>query len=189
MPGSSGPHQGLAPRSLLIVQGPRLTALLGTPRYNSAKKDNDFIYHEAVPALDTLQPVKGPQLRGGGGSGQGCSGGRPRGRLGVCMGLVSTTFRSLPGAPLVKPLPVNPTDPAVTGPDIFAKLVPMAAHEASSLYRWVGGTGPALCTGGVGMSQDTGFRQLLCPFSHSEEKAKLLREMMAKIEDKNEVLE
>lgn len=39
------------------------------------------------------------------------------------------------GAPLVKALPVNPTDPAVTGPDIFAKLVPMAAHEASSLYR------------------------------------------------------
>ncbi|KAM5292685.1 tyrosine-protein phosphatase non-receptor type 23 [Ctenodactylus gundi] len=88
-------------------------------KYNSAKKDNDFIYHEAVPALDTLQPVK--------------------------------------GAPLVKPLPVNPTDPAVTGPDIFAKLVPMAAHEASSLY--------------------------------SEEKAKLLREMMVKIEDKNEVLD
>lgn len=44
-----------------------------------------------------------------------------------------------PGAPLVKALPVNPTDPAVTGPDIFAKLVPMAAHEASSLYRWVPG--------------------------------------------------
>ncbi|XP_027697949.1 tyrosine-protein phosphatase non-receptor type 23 [Vombatus ursinus] len=88
-------------------------------KFNSAKKDNDFIYHEAIPALDTLQPVK--------------------------------------GAPLVKPLPVNPTDPAVTGPDIFAKLVPMAAHEASSLY--------------------------------SEEKAKLLREMMAKIDAKNEVLD
>uniref|UniRef100_A0A8B9BJM3 Protein tyrosine phosphatase non-receptor type 23 n=1 Tax=Anser brachyrhynchus TaxID=132585 RepID=A0A8B9BJM3_9AVES len=87
--------------------------------YNSAKKDNDFIYHEAVPALDTLQAVK--------------------------------------GAPLVKALPVNPTDPAVTGPDIFAKLVPMAAHEASSLY--------------------------------SEEKAKLLRDVMAKIEAKNEVLD
>ncbi|NXJ32256.1 PTN23 phosphatase, partial [Ciconia maguari] len=27
-------------------------------KYNSAKKDNDFIYHEAVPALDTLQSVK-----------------------------------------------------------------------------------------------------------------------------------
>lgn len=38
----------------------------------------------------------------------------------------------------MKALPVNPTDPAVTGPDIFAKLVPMAAHEASSLYRQVG---------------------------------------------------
>ncbi|NXW52438.1 PTN23 phosphatase, partial [Nyctiprogne leucopyga] len=61
------------------------------------------------------------------------------------------------GAPLVKALPVNPTDPAVTGPDIFAKLVPMAAHEASSLY--------------------------------SEEKAKLLRDVMAKIEAKNEVLD
>ncbi|NXH06625.1 PTN23 phosphatase, partial [Loxia leucoptera] len=88
-------------------------------KYNSAKKDNDFIYHEAVPALDTLQSVK--------------------------------------GAPLVKALPVNPTDPVVTGPDIFAKLVPMAAHEASSLY--------------------------------SEEKAKLLRDVMAKIEAKNEVLD
>uniref|UniRef100_A0A8C8SWK5 Tyrosine-protein phosphatase non-receptor type 23 n=1 Tax=Pelusios castaneus TaxID=367368 RepID=A0A8C8SWK5_9SAUR len=88
-------------------------------KYNSAKKDNDFIYHEAVPALETLQSVK--------------------------------------GATLVKALPVNPTDPAVTGPDIFAKLVPMAAHEASSLY--------------------------------SEEKAKLLREVMAKIEAKNEVLD
>ncbi|NWX20892.1 PTN23 phosphatase, partial [Aegotheles bennettii] len=88
-------------------------------KYNSAKKDNDFIYHEAVPALDTLQSVK--------------------------------------GAPLVKALPVNPTDPAVTGPDIFTKLVPMAAHEASSLY--------------------------------SEEKAKLLRDVMAKIEARNEVLD
>ncbi|XP_075444247.1 tyrosine-protein phosphatase non-receptor type 23 isoform X2 [Ascaphus truei] len=86
---------------------------------NSAKKDNDFIYHESVPALDTLQAVK--------------------------------------GAPLVKALPVNPTDPAVTGPDIFSKLVPMAAHEASSLY--------------------------------SEEKAKLLRDIMSQIEAKNEVLD
>ncbi|KAG5856819.1 hypothetical protein ANANG_G00011940 [Anguilla anguilla] len=88
-------------------------------KFNSAKKDNDFIYHESVPALDTLPSVK--------------------------------------GAPLVKALPVNPTDPSVTGPDIFSKLVPMAAHEASSLY--------------------------------SEEKAKLLRDVMAKIDSKNETLE
>ncbi|XP_066498812.1 tyrosine-protein phosphatase non-receptor type 23 isoform X2 [Hoplias malabaricus] len=88
-------------------------------KFNSAKKDNDFIYHETVPSLETLPSVK--------------------------------------GAPLVKALPVNPTDPSVTGPDIFSKLVPMAAHEASSLY--------------------------------SEEKAKLLRDVMAKIESKNETLE
>uniref|UniRef100_A0A3B1IUJ1 Tyrosine-protein phosphatase non-receptor type 23 n=1 Tax=Astyanax mexicanus TaxID=7994 RepID=A0A3B1IUJ1_ASTMX len=88
-------------------------------KFNSAKKDNDFIYHEAVPSLETLPSVK--------------------------------------GAPLVKALPVNPTDPSVTGPDIFSKLVPMAAHEASSLY--------------------------------SEEKAKLLRDVMAKVDGKNETLE
>lgn len=88
-------------------------------KFSSAKKDNDFIYHETVPSLETLPSVK--------------------------------------GAPLVKALPVNPTDPSVTGPDLFAKLVPMAAHEASSLY--------------------------------SEEKAKLLRDVIAKIENKNETLE
>ncbi|XP_038138369.1 tyrosine-protein phosphatase non-receptor type 23 [Cyprinodon tularosa] len=88
-------------------------------KFNSAKKDNDFIYHETVPSLETLASVK--------------------------------------GAPLVKALPVNPTDPSVTGPDLFSKLVPMAAHEASSLY--------------------------------SEEKAKLLRDIMAKIDGKNETLQ
>ncbi|KAL7829883.1 hypothetical protein AOLI_G00307680 [Acnodon oligacanthus] len=88
-------------------------------KFNSAKKDNDFIYHESVPNLDTLAAVK--------------------------------------GASLVKPLPVTPTDLSVTGPDLFSKLVPMATHEASSLY--------------------------------SEEKAKLLREVMAKTDGKNQVLE
>uniref|UniRef100_A0A3B4BP87 BRO1 domain-containing protein n=1 Tax=Pygocentrus nattereri TaxID=42514 RepID=A0A3B4BP87_PYGNA len=88
-------------------------------KFNSAKKDNDFIYHESVPNLDRLAAVK--------------------------------------GASLVKPLPVTPTDLSVTGPDLFSKLVPLATHEASSLY--------------------------------SEEKAKLLREVMAKIDDKSQVLE
>uniref|UniRef100_A0A672KMW8 Tyrosine-protein phosphatase non-receptor type 23-like n=1 Tax=Sinocyclocheilus grahami TaxID=75366 RepID=A0A672KMW8_SINGR len=88
-------------------------------KYNSSKKENDFIYHESVPGLDTLAAVK--------------------------------------GASLVKPLPVSLTDQSVTGPDLFSKLVPMATHEASSLY--------------------------------SEEKAKLLRDIVAKIEDKNQILE
>lgn len=30
-----------------------------TSRFNSAKKDNDFIYHETVPSLETLASVKG----------------------------------------------------------------------------------------------------------------------------------
>ena len=30
-----------------------------TFRFNSAKKDNDFIYHETVPSLETLASVKG----------------------------------------------------------------------------------------------------------------------------------
>ncbi|XP_030645424.1 tyrosine-protein phosphatase non-receptor type 23b isoform X2 [Chanos chanos] len=88
-------------------------------KFNSAKKDNDFIYHEPVPDRDTFSAVK--------------------------------------GAPLVKPLHINPADPSITGPDLFSKLVPIATHEASSLY--------------------------------SEEKAKLLRQVMAKIDSKNQTLQ
>ena len=40
-----------------------------------------------------------------------------------------------------------------------------------------------------GVSRDMGCQQIGLSPSCSEEKAKLLREMMAKIEDKNEVLE
>ncbi|PSN50877.1 hypothetical protein C0J52_12740 [Blattella germanica] len=39
------------------------------------------------------------------------------------------------GASLVKGIPFNVNDPEVSGPDIFARLVPMKAHEAASLYR------------------------------------------------------
>uniref|UniRef100_A0A8C1W2Q8 Tyrosine-protein phosphatase non-receptor type 23 n=1 Tax=Cyprinus carpio TaxID=7962 RepID=A0A8C1W2Q8_CYPCA len=102
-----------------VQEALRFTMDVIAGKFNSAQKDNDFIYHESVPPLETLTSVK--------------------------------------GAPLVKALPVNPTDPSVTGPDIFAKLVPMSAHEASSLY--------------------------------SEEKAKLLRTVMAKIDSRNETLE
>ena len=55
----------------------------------------------------------------------------------MCYSASKSKHSALPGAPLVKALPVNPTDPSVTGPDLFSKLVPMAAHEASSLYRYV----------------------------------------------------
>ena len=38
------------------------------------------------------------------------------------------------GASLVKALSFQPYDESISGPDIFKKLVPMEAHEASSLY-------------------------------------------------------
>lgn len=67
-------------------------------RHSSSKKENDFVYHDKVPALSSL-----PELK---------------------------------GASLVKGIPFSPDDPDVSGPDIFARLVPMEAHETSSLYRY-----------------------------------------------------
>ncbi|KAK9510379.1 hypothetical protein O3M35_005178 [Rhynocoris fuscipes] len=62
----------------------------------AAKNENDFIYHEEIPELDSLPNVK--------------------------------------GASLVKGISFSVNDPEISGPDIFARLVPMKAHEASSLY-------------------------------------------------------
>ncbi|EFN72933.1 Tyrosine-protein phosphatase non-receptor type 23 [Camponotus floridanus] len=60
------------------------------------------------------------------------------------------------GASLVKGISFNINDPEISGQDIFARLVPMKVHEASSLY--------------------------------SEEKAKILRSIGAKIEEKDQYL-
>lgn len=46
-------------------------------------------------------------------------------------------FDSLPelkGASLVKGLGFDVTNSSISGPDLFSRLVPMAAHEASSMY-------------------------------------------------------
>ncbi|XP_011310093.1 tyrosine-protein phosphatase non-receptor type 23 isoform X2 [Fopius arisanus] len=64
---------------------------------------------------------------------------------------------SVNGASLVKGMSFNVNDPEISGPDIFARLVPMQVHEASSLY--------------------------------SEEKAKILRSVGGKIEEKDQILE
>ncbi|XP_034942485.1 tyrosine-protein phosphatase non-receptor type 23 isoform X2 [Chelonus insularis] len=61
------------------------------------------------------------------------------------------------GASLVKGISFNVNDAEISGPDIFARLVPMKVHEASSLY--------------------------------SEEKAKILRSVGSKIEEKDQALE
>nr|CAD7453993.1 unnamed protein product [Timema tahoe] len=44
------------------------------------------------------------------------------------------TLPEVKGASLVKGIPFDVNDPEVSGPDIFGRLVPMKAHEASSLY-------------------------------------------------------
>src|SRR5437868_3096184 len=41
---------------------------------------------------------------------------------------------ALRGVSLVKPIPFRMEDPTILGSALFARLVPMAAHEASSLY-------------------------------------------------------
>ncbi|XP_031849254.2 tyrosine-protein phosphatase non-receptor type protein myopic isoform X2 [Nomia melanderi] len=66
------------------------------------------------------------------------------------------TLPTVKGASLVKGISFSINDPEVSGPDIFARLVPMKVHEASSLY--------------------------------SEEKAKILRSVGGKIEDKDQQL-
>lgn len=43
-------------------------------------------------------------------------------------------LQEVKGASLVKGIPFSVNDIEVSGPDIFGKLVPMEAHEASSLY-------------------------------------------------------
>ncbi|XP_003700623.2 tyrosine-protein phosphatase non-receptor type protein myopic isoform X1 [Megachile rotundata] len=66
------------------------------------------------------------------------------------------TLPTVKGASLVKGISFSINDPEVSGPDIFARLVPMKVHEASSLY--------------------------------SEEKAKILRSVGGKIEEKDQQL-
>ncbi|XP_076057743.1 tyrosine-protein phosphatase non-receptor type protein myopic isoform X2 [Oratosquilla oratoria] len=46
----------------------------------------------------------------------------------------ATSLIEVKGASLVKGIPFSVTDPEVSGGDIFSKLVPMEAHQASSMY-------------------------------------------------------
>ena len=67
-----------------------------TAKVGISKKENDFIYHEKVVPVESLQMIK--------------------------------------GASLVKGIPFNISDPEVSGPDIFSRLVPMKAHQTASIY-------------------------------------------------------
>ena len=48
-----------------------------------------------------------------------------------------SALAEIKGASLVKGTAFDPQDPEVSGQDIFHRLVPMEAHEASSLYRFL----------------------------------------------------
>lgn len=47
-----------------------------------------------------------------------------------------SSLPEIKGASLVKGTPFDIQDPDIAGQDIFHRLVPMEAHEASSLYRY-----------------------------------------------------
>ncbi|XP_059609021.1 tyrosine-protein phosphatase non-receptor type 23 isoform X2 [Phlebotomus argentipes] len=65
---------------------------------NAAKKENEYIYHEQVPELSAIPPVK--------------------------------VEKKL----MMNGIGFNPSDPEYVNNDIFHRLVPLEAHEGSSLY-------------------------------------------------------
>lgn len=82
-------------------------------RAAEAKKQNDYVYHEKLPPMEHLEAVQGND------------------------DLLGSHVKSIhcAGAALAKPNVFQPADPAVVGVDIFSRLVPMTAHELSSVYR------------------------------------------------------
>lgn len=74
------------------------------------------------------------------------------------------------------------TDPEVAGQDIFQRLVPMEAHEASSLYRYIS----LYCILLIRYGKTNSF--FLFYFGDSEEKAKLLRRIGGMIDEKDQEL-
>lgn len=86
------------------------------------------------------------------------------------------------GASLVKGTPFDVQDPEIAGQDIFHRLVPMEAHEASSLYRyWIS----------ISHIFSLNRTQMLLELFkyRSEEKAKLLRRVVGNVEEKDQELD
>lgn len=78
---------------------------------------------------------------------------------------------------MVKPIPFQPVDRRIAGTDILARLIPMSAYEAASVYRY-----------GTGILISHLHLHVLLLIS-SEEKAKILRSITSSVEEKNEELE
>lgn len=90
-------------------------------RLDQSIKENDFVYHDRIPDIAELPEIQGQCL--------------PELITPGTMSRLHCLFCDV-GTSIVKPIPFQPNDPSVSGADIFAKLVPMVAHEASSIYRF-----------------------------------------------------
>ena len=88
-------------------------------KLDNAKKENEFIYHEKVPELDTLPELKGASLVKGVG-------------FEVTDPDVAGTTGHLPRS-MNTASNIELTN-RFSGADIFGRLVPLEAHEASSMY-------------------------------------------------------
>lgn len=84
-------------------------------RLQQSVKQNDQVYHELVPSTDSLEPAQGQSHQ-------------------LCCLLLCLCASAI-GVELVKPVVFQPVDKKMFGSDIFARLVPMKAYEASSIYR------------------------------------------------------
>lgn len=84
------------------------------PRLHESRKQNDQVYHELVPDLDSLEPAQGESRW-----------------VSVAADVIATPST---GAELVKPVMFQPADRKATGSDIFARLIPMKAYEAASVF-------------------------------------------------------
>ncbi|KAI1881199.1 hypothetical protein JX265_000025 [Neoarthrinium moseri] len=101
-PSSMPPSSNLSPETgalLADIAKRNLTAV--QEKLGELSKDNDYIYHQPVPAEASLAPV--------------------------------------PKLPASKPIPVSELYAGqdiqrITGPDLFAKIVPLAVTESASLY-------------------------------------------------------
>lgn len=96
-----------------LVDPVRLFSVMCVVRAAEAKKQNDHVYHEKLPPMEHLEAVQG--------------------NYDGLWSHINHVYYA--GAALAKPNVFQPADPAVIGLDIFSRLVPMTAHEQSSVYR------------------------------------------------------
>ncbi|KAJ3172308.1 bck1-like resistance to osmotic shock [Irineochytrium annulatum] len=102
-PGGAGSASANSSASAAILEHTKFLLSVITERKNAVTKDNDIIYHDSVPSVDTLAAVEK------------VSAAKPITFAEVCAN----------GAADI---------PHIIGADIFHRLIPLAVHEAASMY-------------------------------------------------------